>query len=240
MSATAQIAEDRWLAGVMERPVFRVGGAEALEALRDHVAARPGAFYYAKVPATEVETVRRMGRLGFFVADVNVTLARPAPAASAGSATFGPPRPGSAAALLDLAESVYEQSRFHLDPLVPQALAARIKREWVANYVNGTRGDRLFVAYTDDAPSGFLAALLSGDTAIIDLLGVARATRGRGLGAALVQAFTDHYVGRCARLLVGTQVANQGSMRLYNRLGFLHAGSQFVLHLHVGPDGTPR
>jgi hypothetical protein len=48
----------------------------------------------------------------------------------------------------------------------------------------------------------------------------------------MTAAFVEHYRGRGA-LLVGTQVANIPSVRLYERMGFSLSSSQYVLHLHV-------
>jgi len=53
---------------------------------------------------------------------------------------------------LDIAESAFVYSRFHLDPLVPKELANRVKREWIANYVRRQRGERLLVAEVDGNP----------------------------------------------------------------------------------------
>jgi ribosomal protein S18 acetylase RimI-like enzyme len=147
-----------------------------------------------------------------------------------------------AEAVLDIAGSAYRYSRFHLDPLVPDELAHRIKREWCRNYVKKVRGDRLFVARAEGRPVGFLAALTTEAhgqlSAVIDLVGVHPEFQRRRIGAAMTQAFIDHYRGHAASLQVGTQVANVPSMRLYERLGFSMTKTQYVLHLHVRDDAS--
>jgi len=111
------------------------------------------------------------------------------------------------------------------------------RRDWILNYIRGQRGDRLFVALAEGRPVGFLAALVSdgGDQRVstIDLVGVGKPFQGRGLGAALVAAFVEHYRSSCELLQVGTQAANIPSMRLYEKLGFEMARTQYVMHLHV-------
>ncbi|MCU1282798.1 MAG: hypothetical protein JWM53_6344 [bacterium] len=245
-----QIAPDGWLAELFDQPVFRVdvgdGGPEAASLLRQHSARQARAFYYAKVDCKSAGVVQQLGGAGMFVVDTNVgfELAGPAAvhAASAG-VSVGELAPGDGDGVLDIAGSAYRYSRFHLDPLVPDELAHRIKREWCGNYVKKLRGDRLFVAKVEGRPVGFLAALTSEShgqrAAVIDLVGVDKSQQRKGVGAALTQAFIEHYRGSVGSLQVGTQVANVPSMRLYERLGFSISKTQYVLHLHV-QDGSPR
>ncbi|MGZ3426747.1 MAG: N-acetyltransferase family protein [Polyangia bacterium] len=244
-----KIDADGWLAELFGHPVFRVDvgsdGRDLAPSLRSHAQAQARAFYYAKIDCKRAGDVQQLGSAGMFVVDTNVgfELARP-PARAGGSpgVTVDELTPGDADLVLDIAGSAYQYSRFHLDPLVPDELAHRIKREWCRNYVRKVRGDRLFVAKIDGRPVGFLAALRTGahgrEAAVIDLVGVDRGHQRRGVGAALTQAFIDHYRGATS-LQVGTQVANVPSMRLYEQLGFSITKTQYVLHLHV-QDGSPR
>ena len=126
--------------------------------------------------------------------------------------------------VLRIAGSCFRYSRFHLDHLVPNAIANRIKREWISSYIQRKRGDKLFVAVKGDAPVGFLAAttgISDGKrTAIIELIGVDLAFQGQGIGMALVGTFIRTYRNTCEVLQVGTQAVNIPSMRLYERMGF--------------------
>jgi GNAT superfamily N-acetyltransferase len=222
------VHDDPWLAGVMERPVFRLTGSGEVAEVARHLERHRG-FYFVKVPTDRVADVVSLGKLGFAVVDTNVTfeLQHEPPA---GVIDVGPIAAGEADAVLDIAGSAFRYSRFHLDPQVGTALANRIKRDWIANYVAGTRGDTLFVARAEGRPIGFLAALVSGETAVIDLVAVATDAHGQGAGAALTAAFAAKY--RANKRIVGTQVANVPSIRLYTKLGFVLAHSQYVLHLH--------
>ena len=58
------------------------------------------------------------------------------------------------------------------------------------------------------------------------------AVGGKGVGSALTASFLGLYAGKPR--VVGTQIANVPSIRLYSRLGFQLAKSQYVLHLHTG------
>jgi ribosomal protein S18 acetylase RimI-like enzyme len=170
--------------------------------------------------------------------DVNVVFDRPTPSEDGPLALdVGECTAAAAPAVLDIAESCFRYTRFHLDPHVDRVVANRIKREWIANFVERKRGDRLFVAYVDGRPAGFLAALATEQagarTAVIDLVGVATDAQRRGVGVSLATAFANHYRKTCSRLLVGTQVANVPSIRLYEKLGYSLRHSHYVLHKHA-------
>lgn len=235
------ITEDRWLAGVFGRPAFRLDAGVDVAQVRAHAAGQRAAFYYVKVDARDTRTVQTLGGAGLAIVDVNVTLDRAPGLAPAGSGAVDvhDVRAEEHAAVLDIAGRAFQFSRFHLDPLVPRALAHRVKREWIANYLRGGRGERLLVATIDGRPVGFLAVLaaeVDGKLArVIDLVAVAPEAQGLGAGTALVSAFVRVAGAVSDRLRVGTQVANATSIRLYQRLGFQIVHSAYVLHLHVGP-----
>jgi len=236
---------DPWLSAIMQREVLRVDlapdreRADFVEELLTDLRGRKHAFYYAKVDCEDVRTARGLTLAGFDVVDVNVTFALGRSEDAQGcrdEIEIRQAAPDDGPAILEVAESCFRYSRFHLDPLVPAALAHRIKREWIANYLAKQRGDRLFVALLGGRPVGFLAALSSGAaherTATIDLVGVDPGFQHRGVGQRLVEAFIRHYRGSQV-LQVGTQVANVPSIRLYEKLGFSLTKSQYVLHMHV-------
>lgn len=238
------IADDSWLSGVMQRPAFRVDLPEIDEAAPATLAAHaarcvggPRPFFFAKIETERVDKVQLLGRAGFAVVDVNVTFDLAAPREDRPlRVDVGECTSAAEAAVLDIAGSCFRFTRFHLDPEVGTEVAHAVKREWVRSYAAKKRGDRLFVAYADGHPAGFLAALvteLGGTrTAVIDLVGVGTDMQKKGVGESLVNRFINHYRSSCEALLVGTQVANTPSIRLYEKLGFSLRKSQYVLHKH--------
>lgn len=244
-AAAMRIAEDVWLSGLMERPVFRVdvGDGRSLEpgaaaVLKAHAAGRGAAMYYAKTDTSAVAAVRELGTAGMHVVDTTVTLER-----AAGEAPEPPDGvevndcpSDQADAVLDIAGSCFRYSRFHVDPQIPRPLAHRIKREWVASYVRGQRGERLLVATAGGRVAGFLAVLSAAEAGrqvrVIDLVGVDERSQRSGVGIALVAAFIER-AGTADLLRVGTQVANLPSLALYHRCGFRIAGTGYVLHMHL-------
>ena len=231
----------------MGRAAYRVdadGSTDWNEVLA-HAGDQRQAFYFSKIPADRVSVACALARAGFRVVDVNITFAMNAPAeARRPLVDVGECTPRSADAVLDIAGSCFRFTRFHLDPRVDDAVAHRIKREWVRNYVLKKRGDRLFVASVEGKPAGFLAAMVNEHAgsrrAIIDLVGVDTSLHRRGIGESLVNAFVEHYRGSCGSMVVGTQVANVPSVRLYEKLGFSLIGSEYVFHKHIPDISDPE
>jgi ribosomal protein S18 acetylase RimI-like enzyme len=233
---------DTWLTGIFGCDVFKASLAkdEVLDPkdIFSEALLPRRAFYYAKVPVTSVAQVGALTMAGFRVIDVNVTFERE-PVRSVESDSKIIVRdvlPKDEAAILDIAESAFVYSRFHLDPFVSKELANKIKREWIANYVRGQRGERLLVAEVDGKPVGFLALLVTDGaekTGVIDLIGVEKNMQGRGIGKRLVDFHIQDAYQKYSRLIVGTQIANVPSMRLYTNCGYNISNSTYVLHAHV-------
>lgn len=226
------VSSDAWLTALFGLPVSRVepgAPAEALSALP-----APG-FAYAKVRAADAAEVARLEGLGFRVVDINMTFERAGGDAPAPTAPVVRVDAALVPEVLDIAGSCFRFSRFHLDPKVDDALAHRIKREWIRSYAEGRRGHSLWAALDAGRPAGFLAVLTVEQggkrRAVIDLIGVAERAQGRGFGRDLVNFFAREFAGYDA-LAVGTQAANAPSMRLYESCGFRAAGAAIVLHRH--------
>ena len=249
---SVNIDRDDWLSDVLRYDVFRVSPGSAgewqcavrpaeLDALVSHQRRPERSFYYAKLPSERVDVVHALSFVGFAVVDVSVTFAR-APAAGCGSTRnetviVDDILPTQHEAVLDIASSSFVYSRFHLDPRIPTEAANAVKRAWIANYINGNRGERLMVALLDEEPVGFLAVLASTfdgqPCRVIDLIAVDSDQQGRGVGRALVSYFVERYNGECPLLRVGTQVANVASMRLYESAGFKIDETAYVMHAHT-------
>jgi ribosomal protein S18 acetylase RimI-like enzyme len=145
-------------------------------------------------------------------------------------------RRDQADAVLEIAGTCFRYSRFHADPEIPDAVAHRIKREWISSYVRGERGERLLVATVDGRAAGFLAMMssLEGDprAGVVDLIGVGSDDQQRGVGTALIAAAVGR-TQRGERLHVVTQASNLPSLSLYERCGFRVVRAGYVLHLHT-------
>jgi ribosomal protein S18 acetylase RimI-like enzyme len=203
-------------------------------ALREHAAGRERATYQAKLPASDVEALGRLEQAGMRVVNTSVTLGSKPVGIGEEDGRVRLADQARDGALLTVAERSFSHTRFHLDPDVPAAVANRIKRDWVGSCLSGERGDELLVAPADGEPAGFLAVLRTDDVRVIDLIAVDPGSRGRGLGRALVKRFMRDSAGACRRVQVGTQAANTGAIRFYERLGYVVDATGYDLHMHVG------
>ncbi|MGH7003310.1 MAG: GNAT family N-acetyltransferase [Alphaproteobacteria bacterium] len=170
---------------------------------------------------------------GFRVIECLLTLARPL--------TEDPTQAGADVALAGEADaegcaavgrSAFRYDRFHADPAIDNSAADALKALWARNAVRG-RADAVFITKDKGAVTGFNACLRRGDTAVIDLIGVAPGHQGKGLGRALTAAALAHYRGKAARMTVGTQSCNVTSLGLYQSMGFRIEASALTLHAHL-------
>lgn len=255
-----KIVEDLWLAAIMGHGVFKISLDEAdmagdgdtarvSEPITQHWRRQARGSYYAKIDTTRIEVVKLLGAIGFYVVDVNVTFgldkqdAPPRVLPKPGSrCRIGESQAKQHEEVLEIARSSFRYSRFHLDPLIPLEIANQIKHDWILNYLLKKRGEHLWVATVDGRAAGFLAVIAGNDAAkryhAIDLIGVAPAYQGQGIGQALMAFFIDFYLAPSDFLQVGTQIANLPSIRLYQKCGFSLIKSAYVMHFHVPPPGN--
>lgn len=122
--------------------------------------------------------------------------------------------------------------RFHNDPKITNSIANEIKRNWAGNFFTGQRGSAMIVASENSIPVGFMLLLNGEEKATIDLIAVDENHRKNGLAMRMIEFTKKELVKN--NLVVGTQVSNIPSIRMYESMGFKTINSQFVLHYH-GP-----
>jgi ribosomal protein S18 acetylase RimI-like enzyme len=228
--APSGIVKDRWLSDILGKAAWRVDPLtpDPTWAIREG----GNGFFFTRVPTRDVSRLHAFEGAGFRVIDVTVTL-------QAQAATLRAPAPAAArfatpadrAAVTAIAMDAFESSRLHLDPEIANSLANRSRAQWADNFFAGLRGSAMAVADHERAAGAFLLLTGPADGALtIDLVGVRRDARRRGLGAACIR-FAANQIA-CDRLRVGTQVSNVGSIAFYESLGFRTVASHFVLHFH--------
>lgn len=239
-----RLEPDSWLTSIFCHDVFRVIDIEhdPLVSVDDltRVSDSHQVFFYVKVPVERLDLVQDLNKSGFKVVDVNVTfecIPRETEIDLLSPIIIRVAHQEDCDATLDIAGTCFSYSRFHLDPHVSNDRANLIKREWVANYFKGERGEQILVAERDAKPIGFLAIIkiISGNKTIrvIDLIGIQSDYQRMGVGRQLVDFFINDSVGKCNILRVGTQIANVPSMNFYQQCGFHITESAYVLHAHV-------
>jgi dTDP-4-amino-4,6-dideoxy-D-galactose acyltransferase len=126
--------------------------------------------------------------------------------------------------LVRQARELSAESRFARDPRFARERVREMYGRWLDRCL-----DEGVVAVPEAGGGGFVGARRDGDSAAIELVYVDEASRGQGLGGALVRA--------AARALdatdvnVVTQVGNVAAQRLYQSLGLRSRSTLAVLHL---------
>jgi len=250
------LVEDTWLAKRFGYPVFRIDLDPQKEAApadnrldlaplqKDLRQFRP-VFCYVKIGASRVDRVSEFTAIGFRVVETNITFLRKLPLPSGQPSLqdrqfrIEPVILSQHSQVLAVAESCFQYTRFHLDPVIPRRIADEIKREWIQSYLKKERGEVLWIARFGQDLAGFLAFLRQSENrGVVDLIGVAPQYRQRGVARALLQYCFQYCGERSLTVEAGTQAANIPSMHLYEGMGFLAQRSQYILHYHAAVGGA--
>ncbi len=215
--------------GLMSSGAFLDDVVHAVEALRDQ-----DAFVFCKVRPDNSEWIEGLNRCGFKHMDTNVILEKPVnPGVQYEYRnTIREARPDDEEALVDLAFCNFLYSRFHQDPGVSEHAANRIKAEWVRNFFLGSRGTHMLVAEIDGKIVGFHQIILNDRQLVIDLIATHYDKRKMGLARDLIN-HAEQFIGQTTpTYVVGTQLINEPSLRLYEKMGFVEARRDLVFHFH--------
>ena len=238
-STELTLTKDSWLSEIFSYPVLRLDFVKMSETLLN-LGLREKCFVYTKIGVKQIDHVAQLTGIGFRVVDTSLTFN----GLITGSTRDGGIRfavPEDHKAISRISKSTFRYSRFHLDPLVPNGVADKIKAAWASNYFEGKRGDGMVVAVREGFVVGFLQIFwAANDALVIDLIGVDKDCQGQGIGRDLILFAANFGTGdgRVPTLItVGTQAANIPSVRLYESLGFRLASAQYVLHYHGESKG---
>jgi ribosomal protein S18 acetylase RimI-like enzyme len=233
-----RLVHDQWLSDRLGKPAYHLIGA--VEASGPWVAevtrclAARSLFADVKIAVDDICGAARVGQLGFALIDTNLRFSAARSAIEiAPTPTVGFANADMANAIGTIAEHAFVFDRFHRDSrTLPYAGA--IKREWAKNFFAGRRGDWMVAASRSGVPIGFLQLLRSpSDQLVIDLIAVEAACMGQGIAQAMI-GFAAKNCDVTGPIVVGTQVANTRSIRLYEHLGFRLESAQYVFHHHGG------
>ena len=140
--------------------------------------------------------------------------------------------------ILRIAETCFFYDRFHKDNKIGEIIANKIKRQWALNCLMHKRGNLVLAEQ-----GGFLFVIKrfndeGGIDYIVDLIGVDKSARGKGIGRRLIeQLFTyaqNQFNIENSRIITGTQMPNISSLKLYRTTGFDRIdGFNYVFHLHT-------
>jgi ribosomal protein S18 acetylase RimI-like enzyme len=241
------VKNDDWLSGIIQKKAYALVVDDAfIDAVKDErseeyrwlqsIRNEPS-FTYTKILPSDVAYIEFIEKLGFRLIETNVTFRKPVEhiehfevEGKEHEVRFAGPedREGT----VDVARRSFIYSRFHVDSRFPRELANEVKAQWVASYFKGKRGDKMAIATIGEKVIGFLQLLRNGtESWVIDLIAVDRDYGRRGAAADMIR-FAEAYYKGFQYVLVGTQIANMPSIRLYQKLGFALDSAKYVFHYH--------
>tara|TARA_Y100001980_G_C14538476_1_gene315680 strand:- start:808 stop:1569 length:762 start_codon:yes stop_codon:yes gene_type:complete len=234
--------KDLWLSEVLNRNVFSLSHfsdnhknlmIKSFSELCDNYLSH-NLFIFTKVKTDLIKNIHTLEDLGFKLIDTNILFKRD------GQLNFEEELKDNIEIrfaekshkiyLGEIAYSNFNFSRFHVDPLIKRKHADNLKKNWVENFFLDKRGDYMVVALYDNMPIAFLQLILKEKNLIIDLIAVSSNYRGQKIGSALIK-FASENINK-EKMLVGTQISNIPSIKLYQKLGFNHIESDYVFHFH--------
>lgn len=233
---TQQVFESSIFGG----PVFRLVAPESRDAellsdglhhLIDGPKAQNAKLIMCRIDSSQRRIIDLLSAFGFVQVETLITLETDIIGGDVPSRI----RPGSvddADSCASIARQAFSFDRFHVDRRIDPVFAGALKEAWVRNGLAG-RADASFIATgaEDGAIAGFILTLRREMISIIDLVAVAPSAQGRGIGRDLIAAVSAHAARSGAtRLRVGTQSANQASLRLYRAAGFRPVAEKATLH----------
>jgi GNAT superfamily N-acetyltransferase len=133
------------------------------------------------------------------------------------------------AAVAAITAQSIQTSHLHADGRLPIAQTRALYAAWARNDVTG-RAQRTIVARRGDEVIGYITVLAGPGTAMIDLVAVAAASQGQGIGSTMLASFIDWIGTRDLVATVGTQAENP-ALALYARCGFVPSETHFTYHL---------
>jgi dTDP-4-amino-4,6-dideoxy-D-galactose acyltransferase len=208
--------------------------ADRVRRIDDWCARHKVSLLYFLSTADDGQTARCAQDAGFRLVDARVTFERSLAGISASGvdSTIAPFADSDLPALLDIARSSFTASRFYYDGRIPRAKADELFEHWTASSCRGG-ADAVLVARDQGRPIGYVTcrADRQSEIAHIELIGVAEAYRGRGIGRRLVDAAMSWAAGQgMANLWVVTQGRNVAAQRLYQRCGLVTRSLQLYYH----------
>lgn len=136
--------------------------------------------------------------------------------------------------LESLAVEAGVQSRFRVDPWIPEGKCANLYQQWIRNSTNRRLADAVLVAWHEGRIVGMVTVADKGGVGDIGLIAADASVRGQKLGIALVRAAQEWTRKRgLKRAQVVTQGTNTAACRLYEKCGYKIAKAENFYHFWI-------
>lgn len=196
-------------------------------------------FIQTKLSTQTIDFIKYLEGIGFFLVDTNITLKKEIDSQHFNNMkhdthdiTIRFAKNSDREGTVSVAGNTFIYSRFHLDPWFSNGMANMIKAHWVSSYFDGNRGEQIVVALFKNKIIGFLQILKpEDDNFIIDLIGVDKEYQRKGIATKLINFAIKENRG-INKVIVGTQIGNIPSIKLYQKLKFFFDSAKYVFHFH--------
>jgi ribosomal protein S18 acetylase RimI-like enzyme len=196
----------------------------------------------ARNPMDDVPTINALEREGAIVTDVLVTLQRdtknlPPSQPSLQGVRIVQADENDEGDAVKIAKSVFRIDHFHSDQRLPNSKSDELYAKWTSNCFHGL-ADAVLAAKKGSNVLGFITCKIENLTpqykyGVIDLVGVAKESKGKGVGTALVAGALKWFSKSVPSVHVGTQSGNINALRLYEKSGFKATSAEATLHLWI-------
>jgi ribosomal protein S18 acetylase RimI-like enzyme len=196
----------------------------------------------ARNPMDDIPTINALEREGAIVTDVLMTLQRdtknlPSSQPSLQEVRIVQADENDEGGAVKIAKSVFRIDHFHSDQRLPNSKSDELYAKWTSNCFHGL-ADVVLAAKKGANVLGFITCKTENLTSqykfgVIDLVGVANESKGKGIGTALVAGALKWFSQRVQSVYVGTQSGNISALRLYEVSGFKATSAEATLHLWI-------
>lgn len=197
--------------------------APGYSGIADHLRALDLEYVTVRRPISEWNRLRALEAAGFRLVDGILSFTRKIENSTPVSKGTRLAKASDTEAIAELAIATFKRSRFHNDSAISNDAADRLHGEWARNSCKGTAAKAVLVVDDDRKVGGFITCKFGSDLSIgvIDLVGVAPSSAGKGIGRSLVEASCVWFASHgCKEVHVQTQIDNFAAIRLYTGAGF--------------------
>ena len=209
--------------------------ATVLEAGIEQLRVKGARLCYLEVDDADTGCLQNVQALGIRAVDAKTTYLHTNPAASAVVDSRVIPQTGAVnQPLISLGLAAGAYSRFALDAQLPPEAYKKLYAIWTQRSIDRQIAFQVLITGTQSVPTGLLTLGSKNNRGDIGLVSVDAATRGQGLGSALVRHSLHVFVENGHnQVQVVTQGANKEACGLYEKCGFVKERVTHIFHLHL-------
>ena len=226
-----KIISDEWLSKIVKKPVYSLKKFHT--DLRKKDLPKGRLFIYSKISVDDLKRLICLQKLGFYIVDTNIQFLSSKKISFSKNFNLRFAKASDEIEVKKLAKTAFKHNRFYKDPKISNKISSKIKEEWARNFFLGKRGKWMVVAEENARIIGFLQLLKkSKNTIVIDLIATEKKKRGKGLTKERISFAYEKCLKRNGSIIVGTQIGNVPSIKLYSKLSFNIFSASYVLHMH--------